>query len=322
MRDDPEVPWRMLSTRVLRPPAPDVVEMVRGLEAAAGDHDGHESLGSFAWRDLTAPSPESIGVLATDDATGHAVGYAHLAPSDTLSDPHFVAGFVVHPDHRVDGTVAATLLDILVREAETSGTARVVLWVNGVDDDLDVLALKLGFERFSEQLQMRVPLPLPESPRWPAGITVRNFVPGQDDADWLRVNNAAFRNHPDQGAWAEATLQRRIGEAWFDPADFLLAFDSDRLAGFCWTKVHDAVPGGDGRLGEIYVIGVDPGHQGTGLGRALTVGGLEHLARDRQCRTGMLYVDGANPAALGLYRALSFEVHRIDRAYCWTRDAT
>ena len=136
---------------------------------------------------------------------------------------------------------------------------------------------------------------------WPSGITVRSFVPGEDDAAWLRVNNRAFDNHPDQGDWVEATLQRRLAEPWFDPAGFLLAFDAEGLAGFCWTKVHEGEP--DGPLGEIYVIGVDPDRQGIGLGRALTVGGLEHLSRDRHCPTGMLYVDGANPPALGLYRA-------------------
>ena len=68
------------------------------------------------------------------------------------------------------------------------------------------------------------------------------------------------------------------------------------------------------------MIGVDPDRQGTGLGRALTVGGLEHLSHDRHCPTGMLYVDGANAAALGLYRALGFTVHRTDRAYAFTPD--
>jgi mycothiol synthase len=305
----------MLSTQVLRPPAPEAIEIIQGLEAAASLADGHESLGSFTWRDLAAPSPESIGILAVDGEDP--LGYVHLSPSDTLADPHLVAAIVIRPEVRAGGGVAATLLDALVTEAASEaaagGPGRVVLWVNGADDAFDAVTEKFGFTRTSEQFQMRVPLPLTESPKWPAGITVRSFVPGADDADWLRVNNRAFKNHPDQGSWAEATLQRRLVEPWFDPAGFLLAEDAHGLAGFCWTKVHDHEP--DGPLGEIYVIGVDPDHQGTGLGRALTVGGLEHLARDRHCPIGMLYVDGANPPALGLYRALGFEVHRTDRSY-------
>ena len=317
MAPDPEVPWCMLATRVLRPPAPEDVGMVHELEAAAASSDGYESLGSFVVRDLESPAPESIGIVVEDGGTP--VGYAHLAPSDTLADPHLVAALVVHPQHRADGEVARVLLQTAVREAIDAREERIILWVNGATDAFDQLAVAAGFERVSEQYQMRVPLPLAESPKWPPGVKVRDFVPGQDDADWLRVNNRAFGNHPDQGGWAEATLKRRLTEPWFDPADFLLAFDPDGLAGFCWTKVHhdDAA----GPIGEIYVIGVDPDRQGSGLGRALTVGGVEHLARDRACTTGMLYVDAANPPALALYRALGFEVRRCDRSYEWEPDA-
>ena len=301
----------MVSIRVERPPAPESVEVARTLEAVAAAHDGHESLASFVWRDLAAPSAETSGIVATDGA--RPVGYAHLAPSDTDADPHLVAAFVRDPATADDAVVPA-LLEALTAEARRR-EARVVLWVNGVDDDVDALVTAAGFERLSEQLQMRVPLPLAEQPKWPDGVTVRTFVPGSDDAAWLRVNNLAFATHRDQGGWVEATLEARMAEPWFDPEDFLLAIDRNRLAGFCWTKVHAPAPGDAGPVGEIYVIGVDPDRQGTGLGRALTVGGLQHLATDRHCPTGMLYVDGANPAALGLYRSLGFTTHHRDRAY-------
>ncbi len=305
----------MLSTRVLRPPAPGDLGTIHGLDAVASAADGYESLGSFVERDIDNPAPDSVGILAADGGTP--VGYAHLAPSDTLADPHLIAALVVHPDHRANGDVAHVLLDVLVHEAAAAGATRVVLWLNGATDEFDELSNAVGFGRDSEQYQMRVPLPLEEFPAWPPGIRVRGFVPGQDDAEWLRVNNRAFESHPDQGDWAELTLQRRIVESWFDPAGFLLAYQAgdEALAGFCWTKVHDSGP--DGRMGEIYVIGVDPSHQGTGLGRALTVGGLEYLFSQRQCPTGLLYVDSANPPALGLYRALGFEIHRTDRSYTW-----
>jgi mycothiol synthase len=201
-----------------------------------------------------------------------------------------------------------------------AGGDEIVLWILDPAEADDTAAARAGFARSRDLLQMRVALPLDEVARWPEGISVRRFLPGTDEADWLQVNNRAFGNHPEQGGWIEATLERRMGEPWFDPDGFLLAWstgdpaaDPPGLAGFCWTKIHP--PGSDDAgLGEIFVIGVDPDHQGTGLGRALALAGLESLAA-RGVRTGLLYVDGANAPAIGLYEALGFTVHRRDRAY-------
>ena len=127
--------------------------------------------------------------------------------------------------------------------------------------------------------QLRVPLPA-EAPRWPTGVRVRTFEPGRDEAAWLELNNRAFKNDPDQSGWVEETLRRREDEPWFEPVGFLLAVDEQGLAGFCWTRLHPAAPPVEPvPLGEIYVIGVDPDRQGSGLGRALTLGGARRSPR-------------------------------------------
>ena len=108
-------------------------------------------------------------------------------------------------------------------------------------------------------------------------------------------------------------LAHQMAESWFDPDGFRLHIIDGRLAAFCWTKRHPEAPA-DPAMGEIYVIGVDPDFQGRGLGRALTVAGLEWLAESGET-IGMLYVDATNTAARGLYDSLGFHTHHVDRLY-------
>ncbi len=186
-----------------------------------------------------------------------------------------------------------------------------VAWIPGSDPNVMMaLTAHSGFSVDRRQFQLEITLPIAETPRWPEGVNVRPFVPDRDESGWLRVNNRAFANHPDQGGWITEVLERRMAEPWFDPAGFLLAWRGDELVGFCWTKVH----AGPTLRGEIYVVGVDPEAQGLGLGRALVVAGLDHLARERQCETGILYVAADNTAAVGLYQALGFTTKRTDTA--------
>jgi mycothiol synthase len=152
----------------------------------------------------------------------------------------------------------------------------------------------------------------------PTGLEVtvetRAFVPGDDDEEWLRVNNRAFAEHGEQGGWTLHTFRHRQREPWFDPDGFRVLEVDGRMAGFCWTKVHEPTPIGDEELGEIYVIAVDPDFHGRGFGRQLVLAGLEHLA-GRGITTGMLYVDADNTPAVALYEQLGFTVHSTNAAF-------
>jgi mycothiol synthase len=132
-------------------------------------------------------------------------------------------------------------------------------------------------------------------------------VVGQDEDAWTELNARAFAHHPEQGAWTREDLDMREREPWFDPDGFFLAERDGHLAGFHWTKIHQPHAGrpADGPVGEVYVVGVDPAEQGSGLGRALTLAGLRYL-QDREIPAVMLYVDGDNAPAISLYASLGF----------------
>ena len=188
-----------------------------------------------------------------------------------------------------------------------------MLWVLGARPEDDAELTAAGLRPARDLYEMRVALPPAWEPKWPEGLRIRPFEVGRDETVWLEVNNRTFAGHAEQGGWTESTLARRIAEPWFDPTLFFLAFDTDGLAGFIWMKIHGAHET-DPALGEIYVVGVDPRAQGTGLGRALAIAGLQAV-HERGIDTGMLFSAADNEAALELYRSLGFEVHRVDRAY-------
>lgn len=244
------------------------------------------------------------------------VGYAQLNPGGT--DGTLGLEMVIDPHFRDSGLgVADALLDTALGEAarmRRDGHGQTVrYWAAHATPQHDQLAASHGLRKERDLIQMRRPLPIEDGrPK----VVTRPFVPGKDEEAWLDVNNRAFATHPEQGNWALSTLLEREAEPWFDPSGFLLYEQDGRLAASCWTKVHATTTP---PMGEIYVISVDPDFQGQGLGRALTVAGLDSLA-NIGLRVGMLYVDSDN-SALSLYRSMGFTEDHVDRAYLGSVDS-
>lgn len=287
---------------------PDTQQQIRDVIAAATAYDGIAPVGDQVLREL--PHDRTRHLLAVDDTStpGEVVGYLNLAPAADEAPP--MAELVVHPRARRAGIGAALARTGL---AEGGDTARI--WAHGNLPAARATADALGLVAVRELLQMRRSLTgLPPVHR-PDGVDITTYSGPGDDAELLRVNNAAFSWHPEQGGWTSDDIAERRGERWFDPAGLFLAFDSGearKLLGFHWTKLHTA------DLGEVYIVGVDPAAQGRGLGRTLTLVGLHHLA-DRLSGSSqpavMLYVESDNSAAVKTYQMLGFEVVNTDVAY-------
>ena len=109
------------------------------------------------------------------------------------------AELVVAPAHRGRGVgrrlVAATL-------AETPD-GRLRLWSHGGHPGAAALAVSMGFVESRALWQMRRSLyaPLPAA-ELPAGVTVRTFVPGEDDDAWVRAQRGGLRRSPRAG-WVD-----------------------------------------------------------------------------------------------------------------------
>lgn len=286
---------RVTRTDRLDPPEiADVLELAR----AAGDADGADPFDEHTLlrlRDPHAPA-HHLTVRAAD---GSLVGYAHLDSTDPAAGTG--VELAVHPTYRRRGIGRA-----LAREVRATVTGPLRAWAHGDHPSAAALAVDLGYRRARVLWQLRRPLsaPIPQPPL-PEGVTLRAFRPGTDDDAWLALNARAFADHPEQGRWTSADLRARRDEPWFDAAGFLLAVDpAGHLLGFHWTKVHERP--GSARIGEVYVLGVDPQAHGGGLGKALTAAGLAHLRDRRGLDRVMLYVDESNTAAVALYERLGF----------------
>ena len=272
---------------------------IRDLIAAAKQADGVAPVGDQVLRELAHDRTKHLLAVDGDDITG----YLNLTAAPVMAE------LVVHPNARRRGIGSA-----LARTGLSEGGDGARIWAHGNLEPARATAAALGLRVVRELLQMRRPLTGLPALTIPDGVRIRTYSGPADDAELLRVNNAAFAWHPEQSGWTKADIVERRAEPWFDPAGLFMAVDehSGKLLGFHWTKVHSA------DLGEVYVVGVDPAAQGRGLGATLTLVGLHHLAErllKSEQSAVMLYVEADNSAAVKTYRRLGFDIFSVDAAY-------
>ncbi len=296
----------VLSVDALDPTDANAQVQVLDLHRRAETADGVAALSEQSRLALQGKGSQHRHLLARLD--GVLAGYLSAEPGAAPS-----AELVVEPALRRRGTGRA-LWNALVGDLGPADAPPKV-WAHGNLEPARGFAAALDLRPVRELYRMSRPLG-PEDAvevELPVGYTARAFVPGRDDKAVVATNAAAFADHPEQGRMGLAGLHTRMAQSWFDPQGLIVVEAEEvpgAVAAFHWTKVDPPASA----VGEVYVVGVDPAHQGRGLARPLTALGLAHLAR-RGLSEVELYVDGDNAPARQTYARLGFTPMMVDVMY-------
>ena len=249
---------------------------------------------------------------------GEIVGYVEVW--DT-SEPHVRVWSWgrVHPGYRGRGigTYLLSWAEERARQAipKAPPGARVIMQHGALKQDTSARELleSAGFKlvRYFWRMMIELDSPPPE-PKWPGGISVRTFVPREDDRPMVAAIREAFRDH---WGYVEQPFEEEL-EEWrhwmkesedFDPTLWFLALDGDEIAGFslCWPKVPE-----DPQMGSVDELGVRRPWRRRGLALALLHHSFGEFYRRRKAKV-VLGVDSESlTGATRLYEKAGMHVDR------------
>ncbi len=250
-------------------------------------------------QNLSAPSvsPESnlrLAVKGTD-----IIGY-HLVSPEPLIGRAVVAGGTL-PEFRDSGLLRRLLGDS-IRRARRLGVSVVhIQTALDAQDDRRLLESE-GFMKIKEFWQMRWEGAELPPLRLRPGFHLKSFELGKDEAMLTELQNIAFGENwgfcPNTVEQIAARARVKISP----PEGIIFIMDGENAAAYNWTQ---RIQNAHGHVGFVAMTGVHPDYRGNGLGTAIVVSGMEHLA-SMGVNAVELEVDAENTPARELYLKLGY----------------
>jgi mycothiol synthase len=254
---------------------------------------------------------------------GDLIGYIDIWD---LSDPpvHPWTWGKVHPEwvRKGIGTALMTWAQTRAREviSRVPEDVRVSMMANTLSTHKPTKALfdSLNMKpiRHSQRMVIDFPNP-PSAPKWPQGITLRDYNHPQDAEAFYQAEDDAFQDHwgyiqqPFESGF-QRWLHHATGRDDFDPTLWTLAMDGDEIAGVLRCRPQDD---SDPEMGWVSALGVRRPWRGRGLGLALLLHAFVELHRRGKQRAG-LGVDAENlTGATRLYEKAGMHIERQYTTY-------
>jgi mycothiol synthase len=235
----------------------------------------------------------------------------------------------VHPDHLQRGLGTYLLRWAQARCAHAVARApegaRVVAQasIHDLDTSTQELLLAEGYTLVRHALRMVIALEAPPpAPQWPDGVSVRSYVPGQDDREALTVVRACFSDHwgyveepfeEDLARWNYFTSH----DPEFDPGLRQLAIAGGKIIGTSYgsLKVED-----DPAMGWISAVGVLRPWRRKGLAQALILATFRALYDRGQRKVGLGVDAESLTGATRLYEKVGMHSDPRHQTGIWERE--
>jgi mycothiol synthase len=256
---------------VLRPPREEEAGAIAALLSTHAPEPVTEERVRRGWGAPGIDVERDVRVAVADDEI---VGFAAVKVEDE------------HTWIELHGRGLAELIDWATSRAR--GRAYAGGWQ--ANEEVQAALVQKGFELARHSYRMAIDLDgeLPE-PRWPDGVSVRSFRPGEGPAvhetHMETFEDSWEHTHEPYDEWAHWTLER----PGFDPDLWLLATADDEIAGIALCRVHET----DLRTGWVNILGVRRPWRRRGLGRALLFESFRRLAA-HGCARAILGVDASS----------------------------
>ncbi|GHE06191.1 hypothetical protein GCM10010339_45330 [Streptomyces alanosinicus] len=241
----------------------------------------------------------------------------------------------VHPGHQGRG-LGSGLLGWTEDRARSAGGDRLAQTVSDTDHAATALLRAGGYARLVTEWLLEIALPHePYVPEAPAGISVRPFRHGDEQAAYRLTEDAFDEWQPRRKTYAE-WARRTVERPTFLPAASPVAFAGDEMVGAVLSldvQGHDGghegdrdgdAEGGAGGYGEGYMEGYMEGyvervavrrdHRGRGIARTLLWQAFRTF--HRRGRSACTLWTHSGTGAFALYEHLGMTVRRSSTVYC------